>query len=309
MTDDLYKIIGVPKTATDKEIRSAYRKLAKKLHPDLNPGDEASADEFKKVSSAYAILGDKDKRAKYDAGEIDASGQERPEPRYYREHAGRDGNERYYNRGGGDYGGFEDVSDIFGDIFGRAQQARGNAPPMHGQDVHYRLELDFLEAALGDKKRITMPDGRTLDVSVPAGINDGQTIRLKGKGEPGFKGASAGDALIRISIRPHPLYQRDGKDIRLSLPIGLDEAVLGGKVDAPTIHGPVSLTVPAGASCGQTLRLKGRGIRPPKGEPGDQYVELKIVLPKKTDEAFDEAVRAWKQRSTFDPRATMARSA
>lgn len=315
MTEDLYKVLGVSNSASDDDIRKAYRKLAKKLHPDLNPGNEASADEFKRVSAAYAILGDREQRAKYDAGEIDASGQERPEPRYYREHAGADGGERYYYRNGrtngeNAFGGFEDLSDIFGDFFGRRRGPErgpmGGAGRMAGRDARYRLELDFLEAAKGGKRRITLPEGASLDVSVPAGVADGQTIRLKGKGEEGFNGGPNGDALIEISVRPHSLFARDGNDIRLTLPISLDEAILGAKVEVPTIHGPVTMKIPAGASSGQSLRLKGRGIRKSKGPPGDQYVELKVVLPSEIDDDFRDAVKAWRERTNFNPRAGWA---
>lgn len=308
MSDDLYKILGVSNNASDDDIRKAYRKLAKKLHPDLNAGDTASADEFKKVSAAYAILGDKEQRRRYDAGEIDASGQERPEPRYYREYAGADGGERYYSSTGFDDLG--DISDLFGDLFGSRMRGGGGSARssmrMRGQDIHYKLEVDFLEAATGGKKRIVMPNGGALDINVPAGVRDGQTIRLKGKGGEGLNGGPAGDALIEISVRPHAIFKRDGDDIRMELPIGLDEAVLGAKVDAPTLHGRVTMTIPAGASSGQTLRLRGRGVRRRGRKPGDQYVELKIVLPKEIDKDLKDAVKAWRERADFDPRAGWA---
>lgn len=305
MAEDPYSVLGVSKTATDEEIRSAYRKLAKKLHPDLNPGDDASAEEFKKVSAAYAILGDRELRAKFDAGEIDASGQDRPEPRYYREYAGGEGAERYYRAGSpaGDFAGFEDISDVFADLFGRDGGRFGGGPrPVRGRDASYALELGFLEAVKGGKKRITLPGGGALDLSVPPGIEDGQTIRLKDKGEPGVNGGRAGDALIEISVRPHPVFERQGDDIRIVLPVGFDEALLGAKVEAPTLDGQVAISIPAGSSSGQTLRLKGRGVKRKGRPPGDQYVELKLVAPKSIDEEFEKALKAWRARADFDPR-------
>ncbi len=310
MADDPYKVLGVEKTASQDEIRKAYRKLAKDLHPDLNPGDDASAERFKAVASAYDIIGDAETRARYDNGEIDASGQERPQQQAYREYASGPGGERYRHQGS--YQGFEDASDIFADLFRNRGGAQGfeqehyRAYPMPGRDARYALEVDFLDAARGQDKRITLPDGSVLNVSVPAGVSDGQTIRLKGKGEPGLNGAPDGDALINISVRPHPLYQRDGDNIRIILPIGLDEAMLGAKVEVPTLHGRVKVSVPEGASSGQTLRLKGRGIRRKSGKQGDQLVELKLVMPDTPDEELKAAVEAWKARATPNARANWA---
>ncbi len=310
MAKDPYKTLGVAKTASQDEIRKAYRKLAKKLHPDLNPDDSASADQFKAVSAAYAIIGDEEKRKRFDKGEIDADGQERQEQHFYRDHAQGPGGARYYNTQSGSFASEEDLSDIFADLFGRharhhgnsGAQQRGQEFHMRGQDARYALAIDFLEAAKGDKKRITLPHGETLDVTVPAGVRDGQTIRLKGKGGPGLGKGPAGDALIEISVRPHPVFTREGDDIHLTLPIGIDEAVLGGKVDVPTLTGAVKVTVPEGASSGQVLRLKGKGIAR-KNRKGDLLIELKIVTPKPVPPEVKAAMEKWRARSQFNARA------
>lgn len=305
-TDNPYKILGVEPTATDKEIKSAYRKLAKELHPDLNPGDASAEERFKAVSAAYAILGDKDQRARFDRGEIDATGQERPTEQYYRSYAGEGPRTHYYSSGGFD--DFADESDLFAELFRRTRTdfgggGRGFSGPIRGEDAHYHLAIDFLEAACGAKKRLTMPDGATLDVTVPVGIRDGQNIRLKGKGSPGLNGGPAGDAYVRIEVRPHPLFRREGRDILIDLPITLDEAVLGGKVAVPTIHGKINMSVPAGASSGQTLRLKGKGIAGGNSAPaGDQLVRLKVVLPKKIDPDLKEFMEKWRAKNSYEVR-------
>ena len=301
MADDLYSVLGVAKNAGAADITKAYRKLAKKLHPDLNPGDKAAEEKFKQISAAYAILNDEEKRGRYDRGEIDATGQERPQQRYYREYAGGDDGARYRSTSG-----FEDMgdfSDLFGDLFGaRAGGARARAGgqrfSMRGSDAQYRLEIDFLEAVQGTKKRITLPDGGTLDVSIPAGVNEGQILRLKGKGMPGLAGGEGGDALVEVMVRPHPVFKREGDDIVMELPITFDEAVLGGKVEVPTISGRVSATIPVGANTGQTLRLKGRGV---KGK-GDQLVKLNVMLPDTIDDELKALAEEWRSKHRYDPR-------
>lgn len=315
MADDLYSVLGVSKTASADEISKAYRKLAKKYHPDLNPGDASAEAKFKEASAAYAILNDQEKRGQYDRGEIDASGQERPQQRYYREYAGGEDGARYYSSAG-----FEDMGDIFSDLFGQRRSAgagfggRGGAAggghgfALRGQDANYRLEIAFLEAANGAKKRITMPDGGTLDVTIPAGVRDGQVLRLKGKGMPGTGGAQAGDALVEISVSTHPVFKRDGRDIIVDLPITLDEAVLGGKVEVPTIRGAVSMSIPAGANTGQTLRMKGRGIQA-KGGTGDQLVKLQVMLPETTDSDLQQFVESWREQHSYDPRSKLREQA
>ena len=309
MAEDLYAVLGVARTAKAEDIAKAYRKLAKTLHPDLNPGDKAAENKFKQITAAYDILGDADKRRRYDLGEIDASGQERPQQRYYREYAGGEDGARYRSTAGyEDLGGF---SDLVGDLFGRGGGARSGSQrfAMRGQDAQYRLEIDFLEAVNGAKKRITLPDGGTLDVTIPAGVEEGQVMRLKGKGMPGLGGADAGDALVEILVRPHPVFKREGDDILVEVPITFDEAVLGGKVEVPTITGNVSATVPAGANTGKTLRLKGRGIKRKNGKQGDELVKLTVVMPDRIDEELKTFAEEWRDKHRYDPRRKLREQA
>jgi len=311
MADDLYSVLGVARTATPADITKAYRKLAKKLHPDLNPGDKAAEDKFKQVAGAYSILNDEEKRGRYDRGEIDAGGQEKPQQRYYREYAGGEDGQRYSSTAG-----FEDIgafSDLFGDLFGRrgagARGGGGQRFSMRGPDAQYRLEVDFLAAVNGTKTRITLPDGGTLDVTIPAGVTDGQVLRLKGKGNPGMGGGEPGDALIEISVRPHPVFKREGDDITVEVPITFDEAVLGGKIEVPTIGGRVFAIVPPGANTGQTLRLKGRGIKSGGGKAGDQLVKLSVVLPERIDDDLKSFAEKWREAHRYDPRRKLKEQA
>ena len=299
MSRDPYAVLGVAKTATADEIKSAYRKLVKKLQPDLHPGDDKAADRFKEVAAAYDIVGDADKRAKFDKGEIDEAGHERPQPQYYRDYANQGGAKHYRSAGG--FADFEDVSDIFADLFARG--GAGPGAPLRGANVHYRLEVDFLTAATGGQQRITLPDGKQLGVTIPEGVNDGQTLRLKGLGEPGSGSAPAGDALIEISVRPHPQFQRNGDDVVSELAVALDEAILGAKVEAPTVSGRVVITIPKGASSGQTLRLKGKGIKGKSGTPGDHLIRLRIVMPKTIDEELTAFMETWREKHAYDPRS------
>ena len=304
MADDPYSVLGVAKTASGADITKAYRKLAKKLHPDLNPGDKAAEEKFKQITAAYEIVGDEEKRGRYDRGEIDAGGQERPQQRYYREYAGGDEGARYRSTAG-----YEDIgafSDLFGDLFGERGGARGGGAggrrfPMRGQDAQYRLDVDFLDAVNGTKTRITLPDGGTLDVTIPPGVTDGQVLRLKGKGSPGMGEGGAGDALIGITVRPHAVFKREGDDILVEVPITLDEAVLGGKVEVPTVTGRVFATVPPGSNTGQTLRLKGRGVKRGAAS-GDQLVRLSVVMPERLDDDLKAFAEKWRESHRYDPR-------
>jgi len=309
MAEDLYSVLSVPKAASAEDITKAYRKLAKKMHPDLNPGDKAAEEKFKKVTAAYDILGDAEKRGRYDRGEIDASGQETPQQRYYREYAGGEDGARYRSTAG-----FEDIgafSDLFGDLFGERGGMRGGRGArfsMRGSDAQYRLDVDFLDAVNGTKTRITLPDGGTLDVTIPPGVADGQVLRLRGKGNPGIGEGEPGDALIEIHVRPHPVFKREGNDIVVEVPITFDEAVLGGKIEVPTIGGRVFATVPPGSNTGQTLRLKGRGIKT-KGSAGDQLVKLSIILPDRIDDDLKRFAETWREAHRYDPRRKLKEQA
>lgn len=293
-----YVVLGVPSTATAAEIQSAYRRLAKKLHPDLNPGDKAAEDKFKEVAGAYDLLGDADKRKRFDAGEIDASGAERP-PRqnYYRDYAGAQAEHPYADASG--YADFMDGEDIFADLLRRSQKARANR---RGDDMHYRLEIGFADSIAGATRRITLPDGGTLDVKIPPGLVSGQTIRLKGKGASGLGTGGPGDALIEVEVLPDPRFIRDGDDITLDLPVSLSEAVLGGRVRVPTATGAVTMAVPKGSNTGTTLRLKGKGAPKRGGGFGDQFVKLKVVLPSPPDPELEAFVSGWEKGKSFNPR-------
>jgi DnaJ-class molecular chaperone len=298
---DPYAILGVKREATADEIRSAYRQLAKKLHPDLNPGDKGAEEKFKEVAAAYDLLGDADKRTRFDKGEIDASGAERPRERYYRDFYAADAQEHPYGSAGG-FADFMENEDILADILGRGRGEGRTRFRIRGADVHYRLPVDFLEAVNGATKRITMPEGGTLDVVLPAGTRDQQILRLRGKGGPGAGGAPSGDALVEIEVAPHKLFTRKDDDIHVELPISLPEAVLGAKLDVPTPTGSVRMTVPKGTNTGRVLRLRGKGVARKDGSRGDEYVTLKIVLPEPLDPEIEEFARRWQAGQKHDPR-------
>ena len=300
MADDPYAILGVPRSASEEDIRRAFRKLAKELHPDLNPSNRATTEErFKKVSAAYQILGDPEKRRAFDRGEIDARGEPRRDA--FRSYT------RGAQAGAGAGASFEDFgfADIFSDIFGGGARGAGSARAgfgVRGGDVRYSLAIDFLEAVKGATKRVTMPGGSALDLAVPAGVADNQLLRLKGKGGRGLGGGDAGDALVEIHVRPHAQFKRDGDDILSEIPVTLDEAVLGAKVEVATVDGRVQLIIPKGTSSGRVFRLKGRGIRPAgKAEAGDQLVTVRIVLPEAIDDSLAYFFSEWRQKRRYDP--------
>ncbi len=308
-----YDILGVKKDATAAQIKSAYLKLAKKHHPDLNPGDKRAEERFKSISAAHDLLSDLEKRARYDRGEIDATGQERaPDRKFYRGYAegAQGGRYRGGGQGGADTAAFQD---IFADLFRNGGPLGGQGGPqgagafaggrMRSADQRYQLTVTFIEAALGAARRLTLPDGRTLDVTIPAGLENGQVLRLRGQGEPGVNGQPAGDALIEVDILPHPYFRREGDDIHLELPVTAGEAALGAKVAVPTLTGPVNMSIPRHSDAGRQLRLRGRGIEARGGRPaGDLYVTLKIVLGTTPDQALEEALKAFYERHKIDPR-------
>jgi DnaJ-class molecular chaperone len=289
MTDP-YRVLGVNRNASDEEIKRAYRKLAKKLHPDLNPGDKKVEAQFKETTAAYDFLSDPEKRRKYDRGEIDESGQPRG-PRFSSRPSGG-GQQRHTSRGFG-FGGEEDAEfteDLFTDFFGFGRNPRDSIK-LKGADVSYQVRVPFLEAVLGTKQRLQLADGKTLEVQLPPGTDTGQTLRLKGQGLPGRGGAPAGDAFVEVTVEPHAIFSRDGNDILVELPITLYEAVLGATLNVPTIDGKVSLKVPAGSNSGTQLRLRGKGVQAGKsGARGDQYVRLVVMLPKEVDSDLEAAI-------------------
>lgn len=304
MARDPYSVLGVTRSASADEIRKAFRKLAKKHHPDANPGDKAAEETFKQLSAAFDILGDEDKRRKFDAGEIDADGRET-----FRGAGPGQGWSGFQPGAGGRGFGAEfegvDFSDILGEMLGRRGGARGfggDAGPFsaRGADVRARLEIDLEDSILGAKKRIAFNDGRTLDVNIPKGAVEGQVLRLKGQGQPGRGGA--GDALIELAIRPHPVFRREGEVLVMDLPVSVPDAVLGGKVEAPTPDGPVTLTVPKGSNSGSRLRLKGRGLVGAAGTRGDLFARLVVTLPEVVDPELEAFAQSWREERPYQPR-------
>jgi DnaJ-class molecular chaperone len=280
---DPYTVLGVGRDADAAAIKKAYRKLAKQHHPDLKPGDSKNAERFKEISAAYGIVGDAEQRARFDRGEIDANGNPR-QPEFTARGGGP-------FRGGG--GGFEHggrPEDIFADLFSGfggfgAGPRRTARAPQPGADRHYRLTVDFIDAVRGESPRLTLVNGKTLAVKLPAGAASGQTIRLKGQGDPSPNNGPNGDAIVEIDIAPHPHFSREGDDVLLTLPVSVGEALQGASVEVPTIDGPVSLKVPKGANSGTKLRLKGRGAVTASGR-GNQVVTLQVMLPEQPDEAL-----------------------
>jgi DnaJ-class molecular chaperone len=291
-----YEVLGVAPTASFADIQKAYRKLAQKLHPDLNPGDKTAEERFKEVAGAYDLLSDAEKRRRFDDGEIDATGAERPQHKFYRDFATSDAGHPYADSSS--YADFMDSDDAFAELLRRNERARANR---RGHDLHYSLPIAFAESITGASKRLTLPDGGTLDVTIPPGLVDGQVLRLRDKGVPGAGTGGRGDALIEVEVVPDPRFTREGDDISLELPISLSEAVLGGKIRVPTPTGAVTMTVPKGSNTGTTMRLKGKGAPRHGGGHGDEFVKLKVVLPKGLDPELEEFVSKW-DRKAFNPR-------
>jgi DnaJ-class molecular chaperone len=303
MAQDPYSTLGVTRGATEADIKKAYRKLAKELHPDRNKDNPKAAERFSQVTSAYDLLSDKDKRARFDRGEIDGDGNPAA-PFGFGGGGGGTGGFRPGQAGGFEFNGGSggDFGDIFEGLFGgRGRGAGGfgrNAPPAKGANLAYRLAVPFEDAARLDAQRVALGDGKTIDLKLPAGVDTGTQMRLAGKGEPGPGGA--GDAIITIEVGDHRFYKREGDNIRLDLPVSLKEAVLGGKVKVPTVDGPVMLAVPPGSSSGKVLRLRGKGWSTKTGR-GDQLVTLEIELP-----SGDEALKSWAEAAPeSNPRARL----
>jgi DnaJ-class molecular chaperone len=305
LAQDPYRELGVSRSASADDIRKAFRKLAKQHHPDANPGDKASEEKFKRLSAAFDLLGDPDKRKKFDAGEIDADGRET-----MRGFTGNPfgqgapfGQGHPFGQGpgpgarGAEFENF-DFSDIIGDIFGGGGRRGGFAS--RGTNVRAKVEIDLEEAVKGGKRRIAFGDGRVLEVTIPVGAADGQVLRLKGQGSPGRAGA--GDALIEIAIRPHPRFRREGGNLAMDVPISVPDAVLGGKVQAPTPDGPVTLNVPKGSNSGSVLRLRRRGLADAQGHRGDLLARLVVTLPDDVDARLEDFAEEWRRERPYSPK-------
>jgi DnaJ-class molecular chaperone len=302
VAQDLYAELGVARGVSADDLRKAFRKLAKDLHPDRNPGDKAAEERFKRVSAAFDILGDPEKRAKYDRGEIDADGRE-----MHRAPPGGDGHPfAGFQSGGFQRGGFEgaEFEDILSGMFsGRGRGGGGGRGfAMRGSDVQAQLDVELEETIKGAVRRVSFGDGRTLDVTIPKGAADGQVLRLRGQGHPGRSGGPAGDALIELAIRPHPVFRLEGADLHMDLPVSVPDAVLGAKVDAPTPDGSVSLTVPRHSNSGSVLRLRGRGAYDGRADRrGDLFAHLVISLPERIDAEVEKIAEAWRKEHAYSP--------
>ena len=301
---DLYATLGVPRNATQDDIRKAYRKAAKETHPDLTPGKQEAEKRFKEVNAAYDVVGDPEKRKRYDAGEIDETGAERqPDRHFYRDYANAGQNRRYRRQRSSSGQGKAETKfdyDNFADFFRGA--GKGGDFPMPPQDVRYVLQIGLLESLRGAHKLVSMPDGKTLDITIPAGARDGQVMRLKGQGLAGSDG-KPGDAYVEMSIQPHPRFARAGDDIVTTLPVSLGEALNGGSVPVETVDGPVEVKVPKGAKDGTKLRLRGKGLpRSKPGERGDQLVTIHIVPPEVADESLASFIADWEKAHPQIPR-------
>ena len=303
--DDPYKTLGVSKTASQEEIRKAYRKLAKELHPDANPGDKAAEERFKSVSAAFNLLSDADKRAEYDAAARAGLGSQYASGGMGGMGGGRHQRGPFNFRQGRQGGrGFDDIGDIFSDLFtdfGAAGAQQGHQPRRKGEDLRQSLVLDFMQAAEGGKHRVVLPGGRSVDVAVPPGASEGQVLRLRGQGHPSANGGAQGDALVEIRIREHKYFSREGDNVMLDLPITLKEAAMGAKVRVPTIDGDVDVRIPPGSNSGGLLRLRGKGFASAKGARGDQIIRLMIALPER-DQALQDFLEAWSPADGHDPR-------
>jgi DnaJ-class molecular chaperone len=296
---DPYSALGVSRSASADDIRRAYRTLAKELHPDVRPGDKAAEDRFKRATAAFNLLSDPVTKQRFDRGEIDADGNERMAfnrgPRQgARAHAGAGAGPGAAAGAGDPF----DLGDIFSDLFGPGFGGARTYSRMRGRDIRFTLDIDFLDSINGARRRISLAEGRTLDVAIPAGVETGQVLRLKNQGGAGVQGGPAGDALVELKVRPHPFFRREGQDVHMDLNISLTEAVEGARIQAPTPGGAVALTIPAGSNTGKVLRLKGKGV----SGHGDQFVRLQVMLPETMDEDLRRFVKKWSKRDYLPPR-------
>lgn len=314
---DPYDILGVKRDADADAVKKAFRKLAKTFHPDQNKNDPRAKEKFAEANAAYEILGDEKKRGQFDRGEIDAEGK----PKFQgfgggwngfgqagggrARQSGQTGDFEFHFGGGSPFGAAGGAGDIFSELFGAAAGGgRGRARPIpKGEDVAAAVAVPLIEAVKGGKVQVFLPTGRTLEVKIPAGIEDGKQIRLRGQGHPSQYGGEAGDAIVTVRIAPHPLFRIDGRDLRADLPVTLYEAVLGGTIDVPTLDGRVELTIPPNSNGGRTLRLRGKGL--PGATAGDLYVSLKIMLPEAPDPDLDALMKQWKANRPYQPRKAL----
>ena len=322
---DPYSVLGVAKSASEGEIKKAFRKLAKKYHPDQNKDDPSAQQHFAEVNQAYEIIGDKDKRAQFDNGEIDAEGKQRFQSRGFDGFSGFEdfgsagGAKGFRSTGGGGSGGFDDIlNDIFGGFGGRGNRpgagagagagfggggARTKAPPKSkGKNAEIVARVSLEDIVNSGKTRVTLPSGKTVNVTLPKGVEEGEKIRLKGQGHPGENGGPAGDVMVEIRIRPHKLYEVKGSDLHLDLPLTLYEAVLGAKVRTPTLAGAVNLTIPPNTSSGKAMRLKGKGLPNKNGGHGDLLVKPQIIMPHHSDEELETLMKAWREITPYRAR-------
>jgi DnaJ-class molecular chaperone len=300
MAADPYDTLGVPRDASPEAIKQAYRKLARQHHPDLNPGKPEAEARFKAVAAAHDLLSDPDRRARYDRGEIDAEGQEQRPAGGYRAYAEDAAGERYGPRGPGPHGDPR-AEDIFAEFF--EARRRAQSAPRRGEDESYRLTVPFLSAVNGSTEVLTLPDGRTLSVKIPPGVETGQVLRLRGQGGAGWQGGPDGDALIELVVQDRPPFRRDGNDLRMDLPVSLKEAVLGGQVEVPTPSGALRVTLPPHSDTGRTIRLRGKGVAAHGNRPaGDLFLTLRVVLGP-PDPALEAFLRDWTPAQPTDPRA------
>ncbi len=300
---DPYETLGVNRSATDKEIKDAFKKLARKFHPDLHPGDKEAETKFKDISAANDLLKDKEKRRKFDAGEIDASGAERRQEPFYRDFADGPAYASHATQDG--FASNEELEEFLTRAFASGRRTQGTFRG-RGQDVSYVLPVAFLDVVNGAARTITLPEGKTLQVTIPEGADDRQMLRLKAQGMPGIGGGSPGDAYVELHVEPHPFFNRKDDNIHVEIPVTLKEAVLGARIEVPTIGGPVALTVPKGSNSGTTLRLRDRGNRNRKsGQRGHQLTTLKVILPAAEEPELVAFLETWQPKTQQDPRKEM----